>query len=77
MRWSVLTSQVARMKLFGRLPNRLVFGQAVRDAVKVARRYGQEFAVMFVDLDRFKIINDTLGHAAGDSLLTEVANRLK
>jgi diguanylate cyclase (GGDEF)-like protein len=59
------------------LPNRLVFGQAVSDAVKVARRYGQEFAVMFIDLDRFKIINDTLGHAAGDSLLTEVANRLK
>lgn len=51
------------------LPNRLVFGQAVSDAVKVARRYGQEFAVMFIDLDRFKIINDTLGHAAGDSLL--------
>ena len=59
------------------LPNRLVFGQAVSDAVKVARRYGQEFAVMFIDLDRFKIINDTLGHAAGDSLLSEVANRLK
>src|SRR5208282_1329057 len=59
------------------LPNRLVFGQAVSDAVKVGRRYGQEFVVMFIDLDRFKIINDTLGHAAGDSLLTEVANRLK
>ena len=59
------------------LPNRLVFGQAVSDAVKAGRRYGQEFAVMFVDLDRFKIINDTLGHAAGDSLLTEIANRLR
>jgi diguanylate cyclase (GGDEF)-like protein len=58
------------------LPNRLVFGQAVSDAVKVGRRYGQEFAVMFVDLDRFKIINDTLGHAAGDSLLSDVAKRL-
>jgi diguanylate cyclase (GGDEF)-like protein len=59
------------------LPNRLVFGQTVSDAVKAGRRYGQEFAVMFVDLDRFKIINDTLGHAAGDSLLIEIANRLK
>jgi diguanylate cyclase (GGDEF)-like protein len=59
------------------LPNRLVFGQTVSDAVKLGRRYGQEFAVMFVDLDRFKIINDTLGHAAGDSLLIEIANRLK
>jgi PAS domain-containing protein len=59
------------------LPNRLTFGQAVSDAVKVGRRNGQEFAVMFIDLDRFKCINDTLGHAAGDTLLTEIANRLK
>ena len=59
------------------LTNRLVFGQTVSDAVKVGRRYGQQFAVMFVDLDRFKIINDTLGHVAGDSLLIEVGNRLK
>jgi diguanylate cyclase (GGDEF)-like protein len=59
------------------LPNRLLFEQAVSDAVKVGRRYGQQFAVMFVDLDRFKIINDTLGHVAGDSMLIEVANRLK
>jgi len=59
------------------LTNRLVFGQTVSDAVKVGRRYGQQFAVMFVDVDRFKIINDTLGHVAGDSLLIEVANRLK
>ena len=59
------------------LPNRLVFDQAVSDAVKVGRRYDQQFAVMFVDLDSFKIINDTLGHVAGDSMLIEVADRLK
>ena len=59
------------------LPNRMMFGQAVGEAVKVAMRYGEKFAVMFVDLDRFKIINDTLGHAAGDSLLMEIASRLK
>jgi len=59
------------------LPNRVVFGQAVSEAVKVGRRYGREFAVMFIDLDRFKLINDTLGHAAGDTLLVEIANRLR
>ncbi len=59
------------------LPNRLMFGETLSDTVKVARRYGHEFAVMFVDIDRFKIINDTLGHAAGDALLREVASRLK
>ena len=58
------------------LPNRSVFGQAVGEAVKVGRRYGHAFAVMFIDLDRFKIINDTLGHAAGDALLVEIARRL-
>jgi diguanylate cyclase (GGDEF)-like protein len=58
------------------LPNRLVFGQALSDAVKVGRRYGRTFAVMFVDLDRFKVINDTLGHTVGDSVLIDIANRL-
>jgi diguanylate cyclase (GGDEF)-like protein/PAS domain S-box-containing protein len=59
------------------LPNRLVFNQAVGEAVKIGEREGQKFAVMFLDLDRFKIINDTLGHAAGDALLVEVAERLR
>jgi diguanylate cyclase (GGDEF)-like protein len=59
------------------LPNRGVFGQAVNDAVKAGHRYGHEFAVMFMDLDRFKNINDTLGHAAGDILLIKTAERLK
>ena len=59
------------------LPNRSVFGEAVNDAVKAGHRYGHMFAVMFMDLDRFKNINDTLGHAAGDVLLIETAKRLK
>ncbi len=59
------------------LPNRSVFAEAVNDAVKAGHRYGHEFAVMFMDLDRFKNINDTLGHAAGDFLLIETARRLK
>jgi len=59
------------------LPNRAVFGRAVNEAVKLGRRQAKEFAVMFLDLDRFKIINDTLGHAAGDLLLVEIARRLR
>ena len=59
------------------LPNRGTFGKAVNDAIKAGRRYDQLFAVLFIDLDRFKNINDTLGHAAGDVLLIETAKRLK
>ena len=59
------------------LPNRWTFSEAVSDAVKAGHRYGHMFAVMFMDLDRFKNINDTLGHAAGDVLLIETAKRLK
>jgi len=57
------------------LPNRMMFGQVLELAVKSAQRYSRRFAVMFIDLDRFKIINDTLGHAAGDVLLKEAAAR--
>ena len=59
------------------LPNRGMFSQTLSDAIKVALRYHHDFSVMFIDLDRFKIINDTLGHAAGDLLLAEVATRLE
>jgi diguanylate cyclase (GGDEF)-like protein len=58
------------------LPNRIVFGQEVSDAAS-GSSHGRQCAVMFLDLDRFKIINNTLGHMAGDSLLIEIANRLK
>ena len=59
------------------LPNRVMFRQTLDDAIKTARRYDQKFSLMFIDLDRFKIINDTLGHAAGDILLKEVTARLR
>ena len=59
------------------LPNRVMFGQALNIAIQSARRYDRRFAVLFVDLDRFKIINDTLGHAAGDTLLKEISQRIK
>ena len=59
------------------LPNRVMFGQLLSEAIKVAQRYRRKFSIMFVDLDRFKLINDTLGHAAGDLLLKEVAGLFK
>jgi diguanylate cyclase (GGDEF)-like protein len=59
------------------LPNRVVFGQEVNGAVEFGHRRGRQCAVLFVDLDRFKIINDTLGHMSGDSLLIEIAGRIE
>ena len=59
------------------LPNRLMFSQLLSHAIQVARRHKRRLAVLFVDLDRFKIINDTMGHEAGDKLLQEIAARFK
>jgi diguanylate cyclase (GGDEF)-like protein/PAS domain S-box-containing protein len=57
------------------LPNRVMFGQVLNLAIESARRYERKFAVFFIDLDRFKVINDTLGHEAGDKLLQEMSAR--
>ena len=59
------------------LPNRAMFGELLELALHSARRYDRPFAVLFIDLDRFKAINDTLGHAAGDTLLQEISVRFK
>jgi diguanylate cyclase (GGDEF)-like protein len=59
------------------LSNRVTFDDHLRLATSQAKREGRRIAVMFLDLDRFKIINDTLGHAVGDKLLIQVAQRLK
>ena len=59
------------------LPNRSMFGQLLKFTIATARRYERTFAVLFVDLDRFKVVNDTLGHEAGDAVLKEFARRLK
>ena len=59
------------------LPNRKSFNDRLTNALALANRQQQKLAVMFLDLGRFKLINDSLGHAAGDLLLKEVAQRLK
>jgi len=59
------------------LPNRALFTRLLDQALKEGQRYQRRLAVMFVDLDRFKNINDTLGHEAGDELLRQVAARLR
>jgi diguanylate cyclase (GGDEF)-like protein len=59
------------------LSNRMMFSQLLNRAIQSARRYKRQFAVFFIDLDRFKIINDTMGHEAGDQLLQHIAMRLK
>ncbi len=59
------------------LANRLYFGESLKKAVTEAEALNEIFAVMFIDLDHFKQINDTLGHDNGDELLISVANRLK
>lgn len=58
------------------LPNRLLFLQRLREAQMQSLASGTNLAVLFMDLDRFKVVNDSLGHTAGDQLLVQVARRL-
>jgi diguanylate cyclase (GGDEF)-like protein/PAS domain S-box-containing protein len=59
------------------LPNRLLFNERLADHVRRSTEDGSGFAVLFVDLDGFKAVNDHHGHAVGDALLAEVASRLR
>lgn len=59
------------------IPNRLYLLDHLQAAIETARQHKTLFAVLFVDLDQFKLVNDSLGHAAGDELLMDVAGRLR
>lgn len=59
------------------LPNRFMFSNLLNHTIEAAKRYSNRFALFFIDLDRFKAVNDALGHQAGDQLLIDVAHRLR
>ena len=68
---------LAQHDLLTGLANRALFSEKLDEAAKRLQRHGTIFTVLMIDLDRFKQVNDTLGHSAGDQLLVEVARRLK
>jgi diguanylate cyclase (GGDEF)-like protein/PAS domain S-box-containing protein len=77
MRQSELNEHQALHDGLTELPNRTLFRDRIEQAIAVAGREGGQLAVAMMDLDRFKDVNDSLGHHAGDALLVEIAQRLQ
>lgn len=59
------------------LMNRMLFEERLTEAIQRHHRHGDRYALLFIDLDRFKVVNDTAGHEAGDILLREIAERIR
>ncbi|MES2187913.1 MAG: diguanylate cyclase [Pseudomonadota bacterium] len=70
-------SELARVDMLTALPNRLALGEALPRVLSRAGRTGAPLALLFLDIDRFKSINDRFGHAGGDAVLVEFARRLR
>ncbi len=73
---SLRMSHLAQHDSLTGLPNRVLLNDRLNQAIEMARRHRQSLAVLYLDVDRFKHINDTLGHAVGDRLLQSIARRL-
>lgn len=71
------TNYIATHDVLTGLPNRFMFSNLLKHTIETAKRYSNRFAIFFIDLDRFKAINDALGHQAGDQLLVDIAHRLR
>jgi diguanylate cyclase (GGDEF)-like protein len=69
--------EIAYFDMLTSLPNRRRFSEEIRTRLAIAHRYGSPLALLLIDLDHFKLINDTFGHDAGDAVLVETALRLK
>lgn len=73
---NILRHQTQHDALTG-LPNRVLFAERLKQGIKKAKHYQSSMAIFFIDLDKFKSINDSLGHGVGDSVLIAVSKRLK